>query len=117
MKKYFLYLSCTALLAASFCLMPNVNRAQSAGDQSSSTHALVQPDSIQWKPFFPGAEIAAISGDPAKEGEPFVLRIKLPDGMKVPPHWHPVDENITVLKGTFLVGMGEKYETSSMKPL
>ena len=50
--------------------------------------------------------MAVVSGDPDKPGAPFVIRILNPDGAKVPPHWHPTDEHITVLTGTFIVGMG-----------
>jgi quercetin dioxygenase-like cupin family protein len=45
-------------------------------------------------------------GDPTKEGQ-FALRLRLPSGYHVPPHHHPVDENVTVISGTFKLGMGE----------
>jgi quercetin dioxygenase-like cupin family protein len=61
--------------------------------------------------------MAALVGDPSKPGVPYVLRAKLPDGYKVPPHWHPGDENVTVLKGTFLIGKGEKLDPSTMEEL
>jgi quercetin dioxygenase-like cupin family protein len=51
----------------------------------------------------------AIEGDPSKSG-PFTLRIKLPDGYRIPPHWHPADEHVTVVQGTFVLGIGEKFE-------
>ena len=54
----------------------------------------------------PGAEAAVLFGDPSKEGL-FALRLKLPQGYSVPPHTHPVDEVVTVISGTFGLGMGE----------
>ena len=54
----------------------------------------------------PGAEAAVLFGDPSKEGL-FVLRLKFPEGYRVPPHTHPVDEVLTVISGTFSMGMGE----------
>ena len=51
------------------------------------------------------------------EGEPFVLRIRCADGSKIPAHWHPTDENVTVLKGTFLVGMGESFEECKLQTM
>jgi len=72
---------------------------------------------LQWGPgpaFNPGAQVAVIDGDPTKAG-PFVLRVKFPDGFKVMPHWHPTDENVTVLSGTIMAGMGEKWDDASMK--
>ena len=54
----------------------------------------------------PGAEAAVLFGDPSKEGN-FVLRLKFPAGYSVAPHMHPVDEVVTVISGTFMMGMGE----------
>ena len=53
--------------------------------------------------------IAILEGDPAKEG-PFVFRIKVPDGYRVPPHTHAKIERITVISGTFNVGMGGVFD-------
>src|SRR5271163_915015 len=78
-----------------------------AEDTGHDEHVLLTPEMMKWAPgpraLPPGAEVALLCGDPTKEG-PFTIRIKLPDGYKVPPHWHPVDENVTVLKGTFMMG-------------
>jgi quercetin dioxygenase-like cupin family protein len=64
----------------------------------------------------PGAQAVLLEGDPAKEG-PFTLRIRMPDGYKIPPHHHPAVEHVTVLQGTFVLGMGEKATTDGEKPL
>ena len=94
-------------LAASLSVLP----AQAAGE-----HILLSPDNIQWGPapdVLPkGAEAAVLYGDPANEGQ-FALRIKLPSGYHVPPHSHPVDENVTVISGTFKLGMGETADQSA----
>ena len=63
-----------------------------------------------------GAEAAVLYGDPAKEGQ-FALRIKLPGGYHVPPHTHPVDENVTVISGKFQLGMGETADQSKADAL
>jgi anti-sigma factor ChrR (cupin superfamily) len=60
--------------------------------------------------------IAVVSGDPG-QAAPFVLRLKAPAGYKIPPHWHPTDEHVTVLSGSFAVGMGEKFDPTAMKTL
>ena len=76
-------------------------------------------DDIKWGPapaIFPkGAEFAVLQGDPSKTDE-FTVRLRFPNGYKIPPHTHPTIENVTVLKGTFLAGMGEQFVESSMKP-
>ncbi|HTV37666.1 MAG TPA: cupin domain-containing protein [Xanthobacteraceae bacterium] len=73
------------------------------------------PDSLTWGPgpaVLPkGAELAVIAGDPGKEG-PFVFRIRVPAGYMVQPHTHPVDENVTVISGTFNIAMGDKFDQS-----
>src|SRR3954468_455296 len=56
-----------------------------------------------------GAEITVLSGDPSKDG-PFVLRLKMPSGYKVPAHNHPTDEGATVISGNFHIGMGDKLD-------
>lgn len=75
---------------------------------------------LPWKPAPPslpkGAMIAVLEGDPTKEG-PFVFRVKAPDGYAIPPHTHPKMERITVLAGTFNVGMGDKVDRSKARPM
>src|SRR5262245_3332630 len=56
-----------------------------------------------------GAKIAVLEGDPTKEG-PFVFRVKIPDGYKIPPHTHTKTERITVVSGTFHIGMGDTFD-------
>ena len=81
-------------------------------------HVILVPDALQWKPnpnLPRGAQFAVLSGDPTKSGGLYAVRIKVPDGYKVPPHWHPVDENVTVIRGTLLIGLGETVEPSKLK--
>jgi hypothetical protein len=83
-------------------------------------HVVVTPDKIKWGPAPPampkGAEAAVLVGDPTKKGA-YTIRVKLPDGFKVPPHWHPHDENVTVIKGTFNIGRGEKFDASATQEM
>lgn len=69
-------------------------------------------------PIHPMTEdVEILYGDPEKPGEPFVMRIReLPGGI-IPPHKHPVDENITVLQGTLYFAVGEKFDRGAMKEL
>jgi anti-sigma factor ChrR (cupin superfamily) len=68
---------------------------------------------LKWGPAPPalpkGAEITVLSGDPAKDA-PFVLRLKMPSGYKVPAHNHPTTETLTVVSGNFHIGMGDKLD-------
>lgn len=61
-------------------------------------------------PVFPkGAQVTVLSGDPFKDG-PYVLRLKMPAGYKLPAHNHPTQENVTVISGNFNIGMGNKLD-------
>jgi anti-sigma factor ChrR (cupin superfamily) len=63
------------------------------------------------------SEVAIIQGDPTKEGAPFVIRIRSTPGTQVPPHWHGIDENITVLSGVWCVGMGDKLDEHACRDM
>jgi quercetin dioxygenase-like cupin family protein len=56
--------------------------------------------------FPPGAKFAVIAGDPAATGL-VTVRFEMPPGYAIPPHFHPTDEHVTVLKGAFSIGMGD----------
>lgn len=72
---------------------------------------------IDGPPSLPkGAKIAVLEGDPSKEG-PFVFRVKAPDGYRIPPHTHPKTERVTVISGTFNIGMGEKFDEKVTKAM
>ena len=76
------------------------------------------PETIPWGPpppfIAPGAQLAVIEGNPAGTTGDFTVRVKMPDGYRIAPHWHPFRENVTVISGTFKVGMGDSFDTSKM---
>jgi len=81
-------------------------------------HVILMPDALQWKPnpmLPPGAQATILSGDPTKAGSVYAIRLKVPDGFKIPLHWHPSAENVTVLKGTLMIGVGEKVDPDKLK--
>lgn len=65
----------------------------------------------------PGASQAVISGNPAKPGEVYVVRNRFAPNTFSPPHFHPETRYITVLKGTWWVGSGPKFDPSSTTPV
>lgn len=75
-------------------------------------------EDFQWgpaPPIFPkGAEMAVLQGDPSANNE-FTVRLRFPNGYRIAPHTHPTAENVTVIKGTFLAGMGETFDESALK--
>jgi hypothetical protein len=78
-----------------------------AADKQAIT--LNQKD-VQWgevPPDLPkGAQMAVLYGDPGKPAM-FAVRLKMPDGYKIPPHWHTQDEQLTILSGTLVMHMGD----------
>lgn len=78
------------------------------------------PAKLMWKdgpPSLPaGAKIAVLEGDPTKPG-PFVFRVKVPDGYKIPPHTHPKPERVTVITGTFHIGMGDTFDAAKAEAM
>jgi len=76
------------------------------------------PDSIQYGPapafVAPGAQLAVLEGNPMAPSGDYTVRLKMPDGYRIAPHWHPKRENVTVISGTFKVGMGDRFEEGSM---
>lgn len=64
--------------------------------------------------FAPGIKLAVINGDPSKPGE-YTLRLMFPAGYRFPVHFHPGAENLTVVSGTFQLGMGDTADASAIK--
>ena len=64
----------------------------------------------------PGAKIAVIEG-PLNEAVPFTFRLRFPADYKIPAHWHPAIEHVTVISGTINIGVGEKLDAAKTKPL
>lgn len=68
-------------------------------------------------PFLPkGAQFAVYQGDPAK-GDVYTLRLKLPAGYVIAPHFHPTDEQVTVISGHLLIGMGDTVNRAKAQRL
>jgi len=100
-----------AMVAAALAVV--AGPAVGADDQ-----AFIGPKDVKWGPAPPslpaGAQLAVLKGDPGKAG-PFVVRLMLPGGYKIAPHWHTQDESLTVISGTMYIGMGDHYEPSTAR--
>lgn len=83
-------------------------------------HVMVDAAQLKWAPAPPGlpagAQVAVLDGDPSKPGM-FAMRVRVPDGYAVPPHWHATTENVVIFSGTLMMGVGEKLDESSMHAL
>jgi len=109
--------------------------AQSGGSpkplpSAGATIQIITPGEIKWSDppagvargtpsVEPGSSLqyGPLQGDPLKVGVPFAIRLRCADGYKVAPHWHPEDENIVVLKGTFSVGTGDRFDPARTRDI
>ena len=85
--------------------------ATTAWAQHAGHHQSVRATELKWSavPSLPkGAEITVIEG-PMNQAAPFTVRLRFPAHYDLPPHTHPAIERVTVLSGTFHMGMGEKF--------
>jgi catechol 2,3-dioxygenase-like lactoylglutathione lyase family enzyme len=89
-----------------------------ATDHSNEKNAFT-PDTISWGPappvVRPGAQFAVLEGDPTASSGDYTIRLKMPDGFRIAPHWHPQRENVTIISGTFKVGMGDTFDPNALK--
>jgi hypothetical protein len=89
-----------------------------AAEPAAHEHNAFTPESIPWGPaprfVAPGAQLAVIEGNPGASTGDYTVRLKMPDGYRIAPHWHPLRENVTVISGTFKVGMGDTFDTEKM---
>jgi len=89
-----------------------------------STHQLdralfgsVRPEDVEWQPFpaFPSsARLAAVVGDPS-EAAPYLVRVRLPSGIKLMPHRHHEHRVYTVISGVFYIGIGEEFDEAKLE--
>jgi quercetin dioxygenase-like cupin family protein len=107
MKRWFALTSYAALLIGtvfSAC-------TASAADAPS----IVRPDNLKWfsPPGNPALQGAWAVGSEQGSG-PYLLRVKLAAGGRIPPHIHPDERNSTVLSGTLHVGFGNTFDEARM---
>ena len=105
------------MLCLSIVMLLGVRAA--VADDPAPVWVLHEPDQIEWRvaeTLPPGAMIAVLEGDPNQAGF-FTMRIKMPDGYRVPPHWHSQQERVTVISGVLNLGSGDSLEPSATKAL
>ena len=87
--------------------------------QHPADHMMVTPADVKWADVPsvpPGAKVTVLEG-PLNEAVPITFRLKFPAEYKLPAHWHPGIEHVTVISGTFNMGTGDKLDPSKTMPL
>ena len=120
-RSMFLTLAMVGLLCCAGQFLTFAAPVTSPQSQISHENHVFTPDTIPWGPappfVAPGAQLAVLEGNPAASSGDYTVRLKMPDGYRIAPHWHPLRENVTVISGTFKVGMGDVFETNKMTAL
>jgi hypothetical protein len=91
-----------------------------AAQQPQQHHSIQTAADLEWQPgppsLGPGAEFVILEGDPATEGL-FTMRLRMPDGFIIAPHFHPNQERVTVLSGVFHLGSGRTFDRAAAQRL
>ena len=77
----------------------------------------ILPEDIEWKPFAafpPSVRLAVVVGQPT-EPAPYVIRVRVPRGVKLMPHMHPEDRIYTVISGVFYIGVGDQFDADKLQ--
>ncbi len=87
-------------------------------DSEAETITITQTDKLEWRdyPGLPGVKFVVIAGNPREAGI-YVIRAKFAPHTMSKPHWHPEARYVTVLKGTWWAGTGEKFDPDSTTPV
>jgi hypothetical protein len=113
-------LSAAAAVALWGCVaIGSADEKPGASPGAVAGHLALTPADLKWAEMPslpPGCKLAVLAGDPAKAG-PFTMRVQFPNGCKLPPHTHPVDEYVTVISGTLHLGVGDRFDPSKAKAL
>jgi len=122
MKRIFLLVLCVALAMTIAAQEKSKGKAKGhdhAAAASSQHHSMAMEKDLKWTAMMvPGFEMAVVNGDPSVAGKQFTIRIRTTQANgAIPPHWHPGDEAITVLKGTFKVGEGDEAKPEATHTL
>jgi len=105
----------TIALACSVAALATPQAGRETGTRPPD-HGLFIPADVKWgdapNALPAGAKLAVLEGDPFKEGL-YTMRLWMSGGYQIPPHWHVRAEHVTVISGTFNLGMGEKFDKSA----
>lgn len=124
-------IACALLAVAAVAQTPPAKQTAAAKKTGgNASGGVVMPGSEQWMDIPAAAlvgtpsvemggtmKIAVLQGDPMTPGRSYTLRLSCTDGTKIAPHFHPTTENVTVIKGTFLLGLGAKWDDAAMKEI
>lgn len=114
------FLPYAILLAMTASAAPHPPGSEAAARQAQAPMGLFVPRDIPWTTgpatLRPGARMAVLEGDPTRDGV-FTMRLWLPHGFEVHPHWHSQVEHVTILSGVLHFGVGERFDRAATRPM
>lgn len=121
MSRKLFSLACAFLFGAGVLVSPAVAEqggSTQAPGRYSETITVVSADNLEWQdyPGLPGVKFVVIAGNPNEAGF-YTIRAKFAPGTMSRPHWHPETRYVTVLKGTWWAGEGDKLDPDATVPL
>ncbi len=87
---------------------------EAKGDMEMTGASALKWTDLKVEGFDPGAKMTVVHGDPGSATD-YTVRLQFPDGYRFPVHWHPKGEHVTVLSGTFILGMGTTVNAAAEK--
>lgn len=114
--KIFFFLLAGCLILATAVKAADMDKyTGKAKGHGGAVEVILVPDDLKWQDapnaLPPGAKLAVLEGNPMAKG-PYTMRLKLPAGYKIPPHWHNGPEHVTVISGDFNLGKGDTFDES-----
>ena len=125
MKRQHMFFVLFLMLAVSASVLPqHAHRARTPSNPAAAVlkaPIVTAPNELRWtscSPALPpGAQCATVEGDLTAADVLFTYRVRIPDGYRIGPHFHPADEHLTVISGTFNMGHGKTFDAATLKPL
>jgi len=94
-----------------------LNKTSRPHQPGESTFKAILSEDIEWKPFTafpPSVRLAVVVGQPSETGQ-YVIRVRVPQGVKLMPHKHPEDRIYTVISGVFYIGLGDEFDADKLQ--
>jgi len=98
-------------------MMEETNATIPVHQPGQSAFKAILTEDIAWKPFAafpPSVRLAVVVGQPSQAG-PYVIRVRVPRGVKLMPHKHPEDRVYTVISGVFYIGLGDEFDANRLE--
>jgi len=109
----------TLLAGCLLALSPGLQADDPAAQAAASVPApiMLTPQEVFRDSGDGAVRMTVLEGDPGKANVLYTFRTELPDHFMIPPHFHPADEHITIISGTFNMGMGDHFDQTKTKAM